>query len=201
MAASENTEKTKKEPETAMFQGKNIHSSPVDGKLLCSFSEKTCMQRRLNHYAFCIRHVLEDKNAPFKQCKFVAKYNGQRCTNAIPVREERIYCNSHLQVLGIVPKKSRKKKIHEPNEQTTKNIAKSSKAEILPSRTLHQNAVTKRTEKATHSGCAGPSKHSPDERASKKAKILSSNPLLWQLVSTYSQASSHRRDLLPYYGE
>ena len=83
-------EKPDKERKTTMFQGKNIHSSPVDGKLLCSFSEKTCMQRRLNRYAFCIRHVLEDKNAPFKQCKFVAKYNGQRCTNAIPVKEERM---------------------------------------------------------------------------------------------------------------
>ncbi|KAJ7389824.1 INO80 complex subunit D [Desmophyllum pertusum] len=93
-----------------MFQGKNIHSSPLDGKLLCSYSEKLCKQRRLNGYAFCIRHVLEDKNAPFKQCQFVAKYNGHQCTNPIPFAEDRIYCNSHLQVLGIVPKKIRRKK-------------------------------------------------------------------------------------------
>lgn len=93
-----------------MFEGKNIHSSPLDGKLLCSYSEKLCKQRRLNGYAFCIRHVLEDKNAPFKQCQFVAKYNGHQCTNPIPFAEERIYCNSHLQVLGIVPKKNRRKK-------------------------------------------------------------------------------------------
>lgn len=90
MASSTKTGTLDTERPTTMYQGKNIHSSPVDGKLLCSFSEKTCMQRRLNHYAFCIRHVLEDKNSPFKQCKFVAKYNGQRCTNAIPLKEERM---------------------------------------------------------------------------------------------------------------
>lgn len=73
-----------------MFEGKNIHSSPLDGKLLCSYSEKLCKQRRLNGYAFCIRHVLEDKNAPFKQCQFVAKYNGHQCTNPIPFSEERM---------------------------------------------------------------------------------------------------------------
>lgn len=99
-----------------MFEGKNIHSSPLDGKLLCSYSEKLCKQRRLNGYAFCIRHVLEDKNAPFKQCQFVAKYNGHQCTNPIPFSEERIYCNSHLQVLGIVPKKNRRKKPCETGE-------------------------------------------------------------------------------------
>jgi hypothetical protein len=81
----------KKEPGIdSMFEGKNIHSSPIDGKLLCSYSEKLCKQRRLNGYAFCIRHVLEDKNAPFKQCQYVAKYNGQQCTNPIPFPEDRM---------------------------------------------------------------------------------------------------------------
>lgn len=85
--------------------GKNIHSSPVDGKLLCSYSDKICMQRRLNGYAFCIRHILQDKNAPFKRCQYVARYNGIQCTNAVPISENRLYCNSHMQVLGLVPKR------------------------------------------------------------------------------------------------
>ncbi|XP_051998405.1 INO80 complex subunit D-like [Xyrauchen texanus] len=93
-----------------MYEGKHIHYSEVDNKPLCSYSPKLCKQRRLNGYAFCIRHVLEDKTAPFKQCEYVAKYNSQRCTNPIPKAEERRYCNSHLQVLGFIPKKERKKK-------------------------------------------------------------------------------------------
>ncbi|KAK0150756.1 INO80 complex subunit D [Merluccius polli] len=93
-----------------MYEGKHIHFSEVDNKPLCSYSPKLCKQRRLNGYAFCIRHVLEDKTAPFKQCEYVAKYNSQRCTNPIPKAEDRRYCNSHLQVLGFIPKKERKKK-------------------------------------------------------------------------------------------
>ncbi|RDD39504.1 INO80 complex subunit D [Trichoplax sp. H2] len=96
--------------DSAMYEGKNIHTSPTDGKLLCSYSQKLCKQRRLNGFAFCIRHVLEDKSCPFKQCSYMAKYNGQQCTNPIPENEDRIYCNSHLQVLGVKPKKSRKRK-------------------------------------------------------------------------------------------
>ncbi|CDQ84083.1 unnamed protein product [Oncorhynchus mykiss] len=93
-----------------MYEGKHIHFSEVDNKPLCSYSPKLCKQRRLNGYAFCIRHVLEDKTAPFKQCEYVAKYNSQRCTNPIPKSEDRRYCNSHLQVLGFIPKKERRKK-------------------------------------------------------------------------------------------
>lgn len=99
-----------------MYEGKHIHFSEVDNKPLCSYSPKLCKQRRLNGYAFCIRHVLEDKSAPFKQCEYVAKYNSQRCTNPIPKSEERRYCSSHLQVLGFIPKKERKKK-NEPLDE------------------------------------------------------------------------------------
>ncbi|KAG5283489.1 hypothetical protein AALO_G00042620 [Alosa alosa] len=86
-----------KDKSHVMYEGKHIHFSEVDNKPLCSYSPKLCKQRRLNGYAFCIRHVLEDKTAPFKQCEYVAKYNSQRCTNPIPKSEDRRYCNSHLQ--------------------------------------------------------------------------------------------------------
>ncbi|XP_026860488.2 INO80 complex subunit D-B [Electrophorus electricus] len=93
-----------------MYEGKHIHYSEVDHKPLCSYSPKLCKQRRLNGYAFCIRHVLEDRTAPFRQCEYVAKYNSQRCTNPIPKTQDRRFCSSHLQVMGILPKKERKKK-------------------------------------------------------------------------------------------
>ncbi|KAH9514365.1 hypothetical protein Btru_028951 [Bulinus truncatus] len=82
----------------------------ADSKLLCSFSGKLCNQRRLNGYGFCIRHILEDPSAPFKRCAYVAKSSNQMCTQAIPKHEERRYCNNHMQVLGMLPKKERKKK-------------------------------------------------------------------------------------------
>ncbi|CAG7720740.1 unnamed protein product [Allacma fusca] len=97
-----------------MFEGKHIHFSPLDNKPLCSYSSKLCRQRRLNGYAFCIRHILEDKSAPFKQCGFVTRNNYQKCLNAIPTNQERGYCHSHMQVAGIIPKTERKTKTVSP---------------------------------------------------------------------------------------
>lgn len=140
-----------KDKSHVMYEGKHIHFSEIDNKPLCSYSPKLCKQRRLNGYAFCIRHVLEDKTAPFKQCEYVAKYNSQRCTNPIPKSEDRRYvwlillwftepishgfagcteymflfcryCNSHLQVLGFIPKKERKKK-HDALEEMRSRAA------------------------------------------------------------------------------
>ncbi len=93
-----------------LYEGSHIHYSPVDNKPLCSYSTKLCKQRRINGYAFCIRHILEDKSAPFKQCAHVAKYNQQKCSNAIPGNEDRLFCNSHMQIAGMAPKKERKDK-------------------------------------------------------------------------------------------
>ncbi|ODM99226.1 INO80 complex subunit D [Orchesella cincta] len=94
-----------------MFEGKHIHFSPTDNKPLCSYSGKICRQRRLNGYAFCIRHILEDKSAPFKQCSYVTRNNSQKCLNAIPANQDRGYCHSHMQVVGIIPKTERKTKV------------------------------------------------------------------------------------------
>lgn len=105
-----------------LFEGSHIHFSPVDNKPLCSYSTKLCKQRRINGYAFCIRHILEDPSAPFRQCKHVAKYNQQKCSNAIPANEDRDFCNSHMQIAGMAPKKERKEKNKDKalvNGQTT----------------------------------------------------------------------------------
>uniref|UniRef100_A0A673H4B4 INO80 complex subunit D-B-like n=1 Tax=Sinocyclocheilus rhinocerous TaxID=307959 RepID=A0A673H4B4_9TELE len=113
-----------------MYEGKHIHYSEVDHKPLCSYSPKLCKQRRLNGYAFCIRHVLEDRTAPFRQCEYVAKYNSQRCTNPIPKAHDRKYCNSHLQVMGVLPKKERKKK-QDTIESLALNITKPQENQAL----------------------------------------------------------------------
>ncbi|KAK3575883.1 hypothetical protein CHS0354_032102 [Potamilus streckersoni] len=101
----------------AMYEGKNIHFSTVDNKPLCSFSSKVCNQRRLNGYAFCVRHILEDPTAPFRRCAYVAKSSKQTCTQPIPQHEEREYCNNHMQVLGMLPKKERKPKKEREKEK------------------------------------------------------------------------------------
>eukprot|EP00126_Sphaerothecum_destruens_P003536 Sdes_comp17291_c0_seq1m6487 len=86
-----------------IYVGNHIHHSSLDGKPLCSYSKKLCSQRRMDGFGFCIRHVLEDPFCPFKQCLYISKSTNKQCTNPIPKTEqEREYCNSHLQLMGLV---------------------------------------------------------------------------------------------------
>lgn len=55
----------------------------------CAFTQRPCPQPRLEGLEFCIKHILEDKNAPYKQCSYVSAKNGKRCPNASPKVERK----------------------------------------------------------------------------------------------------------------
>ncbi|KPP67472.1 KAT8 regulatory NSL complex subunit 2-like, partial [Scleropages formosus] len=64
----------------------------------CSFTQRPCSQPRLEGLEFCIKHVLEDKNAPYKQCSYVSNKNGKRCPNAAPKPDKKdgvAFCAEH----------------------------------------------------------------------------------------------------------
>ncbi|XP_034550878.1 KAT8 regulatory NSL complex subunit 2 isoform X2 [Notolabrus celidotus] len=65
---------------------------------LCSFTQRPCSHPRLEGFEFCIKHILEDKNAPYKQCSYVSAKNGKRCPNASPKVERKdgvTFCAEH----------------------------------------------------------------------------------------------------------
>ncbi|XP_054627455.1 KAT8 regulatory NSL complex subunit 2 [Dunckerocampus dactyliophorus] len=64
----------------------------------CAFTQRPCTQPRLEGLDFCIKHILEDKNAPYKQCSYVSTKNGKRCPNAAPKVERKdgvTFCAEH----------------------------------------------------------------------------------------------------------
>uniref|UniRef100_A0A8D0DMP9 KAT8 regulatory NSL complex subunit 2 n=1 Tax=Salvator merianae TaxID=96440 RepID=A0A8D0DMP9_SALMN len=66
--------------------------------LSCSFAHRPCSQPRLEGHEFCIKHILEDRNAPFKQCSYISTKNGKRCPNAAPKPEKKdgvSFCAEH----------------------------------------------------------------------------------------------------------
>uniref|UniRef100_T1J0D2 Uridine phosphorylase n=1 Tax=Strigamia maritima TaxID=126957 RepID=T1J0D2_STRMM len=64
---------------------------------LCSFTARVCLQNKLDGYSYCIRHILEDKTAPYKQCNYVYPKNGKRCPNAAAKGDKKdgTYCEDH----------------------------------------------------------------------------------------------------------
>ncbi|XP_040549671.1 KAT8 regulatory NSL complex subunit 2 isoform X5 [Gallus gallus] len=64
----------------------------------CAFSQRQCSQPRLEGHDFCIKHILEDRSAPFKQCSYISAKNGKRCPNAAPKPEKKdgvSFCAEH----------------------------------------------------------------------------------------------------------
>lgn len=62
----------------------------------CAFSQRPCSLPCLEGLEFCIKHILEDKNAPFKQCNYVSTKNGKRCPNASPKGDRKDGWVQHL---------------------------------------------------------------------------------------------------------
>ncbi|OWF35336.1 KAT8 regulatory NSL complex subunit 2-like isoform X2 [Mizuhopecten yessoensis] len=82
---------------------------PVEG-VFCNYSHRTCMHNRLDAYDYCIRHILEDKNAPFKQCAFISSKNGKRCLNAAPKADRKDgYCAEHSRRAVLLRQRSTRK--------------------------------------------------------------------------------------------
>ena len=63
-----------------MHKSKSSHSRRhrSDG-LFCNYAHRICMQDRLEGFEYCLNHILEDKNAPYKHCTFVSNKGGRRC--------------------------------------------------------------------------------------------------------------------------
>eukprot|EP00096_Caligus_rogercresseyi_P016528 TRINITY_DN921_c0_g1_i1.p1 TRINITY_DN921_c0_g1~~TRINITY_DN921_c0_g1_i1.p1 ORF type:complete len:480 (-),score=126.30 TRINITY_DN921_c0_g1_i1:839-2278(-) len=62
---------------------------------LCRYGGYLCHRERLKHYDFCLRHILEDKTAPFKQCTYNIK-SQKRCLRPAPRADKKDgYCAEH----------------------------------------------------------------------------------------------------------
>ena len=58
---------------------------------ICHYKNGKCGEKVLEGYLFCLRHILEDKSAPYDRCTFSAIK--KRCTN--PADPGKAYCAAH----------------------------------------------------------------------------------------------------------
>lgn len=56
---------------------------------LCNYMHRVCLQARVEGYEYCMRHILEDKSAPFRQCAYTHAQSGRRCAYAAPKTDKR----------------------------------------------------------------------------------------------------------------
>ncbi|XP_029974154.1 KAT8 regulatory NSL complex subunit 2 [Salarias fasciatus] len=89
--------------------------------LACSFTQRPCSQPRLEGLDFCIKHILEDKNAPFKQCSYVSAKNGKRCPTAAPKADRKdgvTFCAEHARRNAVALRAQMRKASSGPSPET-----------------------------------------------------------------------------------
>ncbi|XP_066603739.1 KAT8 regulatory NSL complex subunit 2 [Prorops nasuta] len=74
----------------------------------CAYKPYECSLPVLDGYAYCSKHILQDANAPYKQCSFVYNTNGRKCPNSAPKLNKRdiSYCTEHTRKAQIARIKS-----------------------------------------------------------------------------------------------
>ncbi|XP_026097661.1 KAT8 regulatory NSL complex subunit 2-like isoform X2 [Carassius auratus] len=86
-------------------RGRVTQAARVQEPQTCSYAQRPCSQPRLEGLEFCIKHVLDDKNAPYRQCSYVSNKNGKRCPNAAPKLEKKegvSFCAEHARRNALV---------------------------------------------------------------------------------------------------
>ncbi|CAH0550081.1 unnamed protein product [Brassicogethes aeneus] len=69
----------------------------LKNKKKCAYQPYECTQLTIDHYKYCLKHILQDKNAPYKQCSYVYSSSGKRCNLAAPKGDKKDYgyCSEH----------------------------------------------------------------------------------------------------------
>ncbi|CAJ0943144.1 unnamed protein product, partial [Mesorhabditis belari] len=85
-------------------------SSSIQCQNIDETSRVQCKQRAIISYQYCIRHILLDPSAPYKQCLHQRKPKSKRdtnlqCTNAVKNGDD-VFCSTHMIMKGLKePKK------------------------------------------------------------------------------------------------
>jgi len=96
------------------------HSSSITDRLACSYPAYECSGQRVEGYEYCIRHILEDKSAPYRPCGYVYSGNGRRCVMPTPKADKREtgLCAEHARKAQLARQKSSRRHIPPPSSES-----------------------------------------------------------------------------------
>lgn len=63
-------------------------ASHLQNAVMCHNNLYNCSQTCVEGYRYCIEHITDDRNAPYRPCTFVFS-NGKKCTNNVLKGERR----------------------------------------------------------------------------------------------------------------
>ncbi|PSN32668.1 KAT8 regulatory NSL complex subunit 2 [Blattella germanica] len=89
-------------------------------KPTCNYMTHECSGQRVEGHDYCIRHILEDKSAPYKLCAYVYSGNGRRCVMPTPKgdKKESGYCAEHARKAQLARQKSSRRHVPPPSTES-----------------------------------------------------------------------------------
>ncbi|XP_059481891.1 KAT8 regulatory NSL complex subunit 2-like isoform X2 [Neocloeon triangulifer] len=91
--------KATKKPRMQKAPTRSSHASPSPGKAARTdfCIQNNCNQPRHEKSHYCLRHILQDPTAPYKQCAYTYNSTGKRCLNIAPKLDKKDgrYCAEH----------------------------------------------------------------------------------------------------------
>ncbi|RZF35766.1 hypothetical protein LSTR_LSTR012064 [Laodelphax striatellus] len=74
----------------------------------CKHASRVCQKASLDGFEYCQKHILDDKNAPFKNCGYVYPINGKKCVQPAPKgdRKEGGFCAIHAKKSQLLRQKA-----------------------------------------------------------------------------------------------
>jgi len=107
-------------------------SLPPDG-LLCNYSPHLCHGQRLQGYEFCIRHILEDKSAPYKPCAYTVDTGaGQGCPRAAPrTSRGEGFCREHSRAVVSARSRMGRKRVGGVNQALQESLGHYKKGRLM----------------------------------------------------------------------
>ncbi|XP_069703701.1 KAT8 regulatory NSL complex subunit 2 isoform X2 [Periplaneta americana] len=89
-------------------------------KPTCSYPAHECSGQRVEGYDYCIRHILEDKTAPYRLCGYVYLGNSRRCI--MPTlkgdKRESGFCAEHARKAQLARQKSSRRHVPPPSAES-----------------------------------------------------------------------------------
>lgn len=135
--------KTTAEQEQALRD--ELHAEIENKTKACSNIAYDCTLPRIEGYEYCLKHILQDSKAPYKQCPYTYTINGKRCTQPAPKYDPKKdvftnFCFEHSRLTQLNKTKATigKFKNIETNETLLNNLAhhvNTDKVEISPHKT------------------------------------------------------------------
>jgi len=112
------------------------NSANVEAQLLCNYSQYLCRREKLSGHDYCSRHILEEKNAPYKPCNFqYARIHPQRRCPRPALKTDRKdgFCAEHTRKAMVARQKSlRKRPLSDPTHRLLDELShyKQAKTEV-----------------------------------------------------------------------